>query len=303
MASRIRSSRAAVAVCVVALMALLVSLQPAYAARPLRPAGWNNAPTSRARVVVDNKSAPLLLAMLPRAPVPPSGPSGGTNEITHFAFFPPATMATPAAAAAAAALSFPRALSPRLPPRRRRAEPASCAHSERGVSFDPGSAFYRSDSAAGRDLAVLAATLHRRGRRPDPSVPFLCLDAMCGCGVRALRYLEQAGADFVWANDASDALRPVIVNNLSRFERAPNRRWVVSHLDATRLLAERYLRREYFDVIDVDSFGGDAEYIRAAFLALRIRGLLYMTSTDWRSARGYGSRRCLLDLFLHFTHV
>ncbi|KAL5203094.1 hypothetical protein ABZP36_014046 [Zizania latifolia] len=200
-------------------------------------------------------------------------------------------MATPAAAAAA--LSFPRALSPRLRPRRRRAEPASCAHSERGVSFDPGSAFYRSDSAAGRDLAVLAATLHRRGRRPDPSAPFLCLDAMCGCGVRALRYLEQAGADFVWANDASDALRPVIVNNLSRFERAPNRRWVVSHLDATRLLAERYLRREYFDVIDVDSFGGDAEYIRAAFLALRIGGLLYMTSTDWRSARGYGSRSSL----------
>uniref|UniRef100_A0A0E0DPY3 tRNA (guanine(26)-N(2))-dimethyltransferase n=1 Tax=Oryza meridionalis TaxID=40149 RepID=A0A0E0DPY3_9ORYZ len=202
-------------------------------------------------------------------------------------------MAISAAAAAAAALSFPRALPSPLQPRRRRrrrsAEPPACAHSERGVTFDPGSAFYRSDSAAGRDLAVLAATLHRRAA--GPSAPFLCLDAMCGCGVRALRYLAQVGADFVWANDASEALRPVIVGNLSRFERAPDRRWAVSHLDATRLLSERYLRREYFDVIDVDSFGGDAAYIRAALLALRIGGLLYLTSTDWRSARGYGSRR------------
>ncbi|KAK3139082.1 hypothetical protein QOZ80_5AG0377520 [Eleusine coracana subsp. coracana] len=201
-------------------------------------------------------------------------------------------------AAAAAAVSFPISLSPPLQPtRQRRALPPSCTHSERGVSFDPGSAFYRSDSAAGRDLAVLAATLNRRGRA-DPAAPFLCLDAMCGCGVRALRYLAQAGADFVWANDASEALRPVILANLSRFEERAaaepgRRRWVVSHNDATRLLAERYLRHEYFDVIDVDSFGGDSAYVRAALLALKIGGLFYLTSTDWRSARGYGSRSSL----------
>ncbi|CAN6338011.1 unnamed protein product [Urochloa humidicola] len=200
---------------------------------------------------------------------------------------------------AAAAISLPHSLAPPPQTTRRRPAPPACTHSERGVAFDPGSAFYyRSDSAAGRDLAVLAATLRRRGRL-DPSAPFLCLDAMCGCGVRALRYLAQAGADFVWANDASEALRPVIVANLSRFERgsppaeAGRRRWVVSHNDATRLLAERYLRREYFDVIDVDSFGGDAAYVRAALLALKIGGLLYLTSTDWRSARGYGSRSSL----------
>ncbi|TVU18828.1 hypothetical protein EJB05_34943, partial [Eragrostis curvula] len=199
---------------------------------------------------------------------------------------------------AAAAISFPISLSPPLQPSRRRAPRPSCTHSERGVSFDPGSAFYRSDSAAGRDLAALAATLNRRGRA-DPAAPFLCLDAMCGCGIRALRYLAQAGADFVWANDASEALRPVIVANLSRFDReaAPpdtgRRRWVVSHNVADRLLAEQYLRREYFDVIDVDSFGGDSAYVRAALLALKIGGLLYLTSTDWRSARGYGSRSSL----------
>ncbi|GJM88280.1 hypothetical protein PR202_ga04321 [Eleusine coracana subsp. coracana] len=177
--------------------------------------------------------------------------------------------------AAAARRLLPHFSLPSLQPtRQRRALPPSCTHSERGVSFDPGSAFYRSDSAAGRDLAVLAATLNRRGRA-DPAAP--------------------PGADFVWANDASEALHPVILANLSRFEERAaaepgRRRWVVSHNDATRLLAERYLRREYFDVIDVDSFGGDSAYVRAALLALKIGGLFYLTSTDWRSARGYGSR-------------
>nr|BAJ92970.1 predicted protein [Hordeum vulgare subsp. vulgare] len=123
-----------------------------------------------------------------------------------------ATMAS--ASAAAQVVSFP-------PGRRAPLQPPRCTHSERGVSFDPGSAFYRSDSAPGRDLAVLAATLHRP-RLPDPSAPFLCLDAMCGSGVRALRYLAQAGADFVWANDASDALHPVIVGNLPRLEPVPH---------------------------------------------------------------------------------
>uniref|UniRef100_A0ACD5XMW2 Uncharacterized protein n=1 Tax=Avena sativa TaxID=4498 RepID=A0ACD5XMW2_AVESA len=203
-------------------------------------------------------------------------------------------------ASASAAVSIHRTLSPPSPlqPGWRAPLPLRCTHSERGVSFDPGSAFYRSDSALGRDLAVLAATLHRQ-RRPDPSSPFLCLDAMCGSGVRALRYLAQAGADFVWANDASDALRPVVVANLSRLHLSDGdgqRRWVVSHLDATRLLAERYLRREYFDVIDVDSFGSEAEYIRAAFLSLKIGGLAYLTSTDWRSARGYGGK-CSLSSY------
>lgn len=217
------------------------------------------------------------------------------NPILRTSRIPPQASTLPATMAAAA-ISLPRS-PPLLQATRRRPAPPACTHSERGVSFDPGSAFYRSDSAAGRDLAVLAATLHRCRGRPDPSAPYLCLDAMCGCGVRALRYLAQAGADFVWANDASEALRPVILANLSRFERsspaaeAGRRRWVVSHNDATRLLAERYLRREYFDVIDVDSFGGDAAYVRAALLALKIGGLLYLTSTDWRSARGYGSRR------------
>ncbi|KAF0927392.1 hypothetical protein E2562_032478 [Oryza meyeriana var. granulata] len=81
-----RSSRRSrtVAICLVALMLVVAAaLQPASAARPLRPAGWN-APSSdgkghAAAAGVVDKYAPLLLAMLPRGSVTPSGPSGGTN--------------------------------------------------------------------------------------------------------------------------------------------------------------------------------------------------------------------------------
>jgi len=64
---------------------------------------------------------------------------------------------------------------------------------ERGARFTPGAAFYRGESAQARDLAVLAAAAYRRrvgGLR--------VLDVMAGSGVRAARYISEAGADFVW---------------------------------------------------------------------------------------------------------
>ncbi|KAJ1486547.1 hypothetical protein T484DRAFT_1789113 [Baffinella frigidus] len=53
------------------------------------------------------------------------------------------------------------------------------------VSFDPGACFYRPHSAVVRDLGVLAVRhLRRETGRAEPRV----LDAMCGSGIRALRY-------------------------------------------------------------------------------------------------------------------
>lgn len=174
-------------------------------------------------------------------------------------------------ASTAATLSLHQTVSPPLQHRWHRPSPPARIHSEHGISFDLGSALYRSDSIVGCDLAILAATLDRcRCRGPDLTAPFLYLDAMCCCNIRGLRYLTQVGVDFVWANDASDMLYPVILDSLSHFERAPperHRKWVVSHLNATQLLAEQYLRREYFDVIDVDLFGGEAAYKQAAIRA------------------------------------
>ncbi|KAH7677778.1 tRNA methyltransferase Trm1 protein [Dioscorea alata] len=207
-----------------------------------------------------------------------------------------------------ASLSLHRTLSslplnPQLPnpnpnPRSRSLSPrktltlSNAKESERGIEFETGDSFFRRESAVGRDLGVLAAVIHGRNLSRGPRV----LDAMCGCGVRALRYLSQAGAGFVWANDAYDGSRGLILSNLAReprFSPDGERRWVVTHLDANRVLFESYLQRKFFDLVDVDSFGSDSSFLRSSMMALKKGGLLYATSTDGYSSGGHRPQHSL----------
>ncbi|KAM7275137.1 hypothetical protein ACFE04_017003 [Oxalis oulophora] len=155
---------------------------------------------------------------------------------------------------------------------------------ERGLEFNTGDSFYRHESATGRDLGVLAAYLYKQSKGQ-----LRVIDAMCGCGIRSLRYLVEAQADFVLANDANDEYRGVILGNLGQVERGvgDEKRWVVTHTDATRVLTEYYMQKDFIDFIDVDSFGSDTLYFRSAFSALKMDGLLYLTSTDGFSAGGH----------------
>ncbi|XP_010252087.1 PREDICTED: tRNA (guanine(26)-N(2))-dimethyltransferase [Nelumbo nucifera] len=155
---------------------------------------------------------------------------------------------------------------------------------ERGLDFETGTSFFRHESAIGRDLGVLAASIYKRSKGS-----LRVLDAMCGCGIRSLRYLVQAEADFVWANDANEDYRSTILSNLSREARisGDERRWVVTHFDANRVMTECYLQRDFFDLIDIDSFGSDSSFFRSAYDSLKIDGLLYITSTDGFSSGGH----------------
>ncbi|EFJ08074.1 hypothetical protein SELMODRAFT_132457 [Selaginella moellendorffii] len=151
---------------------------------------------------------------------------------------------------------------------------------ERGLSFTTGNAFYRRESAVGRDLSVLAAIAYKREHGQ-----LRALDALCGCGVRAMRYLVQASADFVWANDACDHLRPGILDNLRAVappscSSCPTERWKVSTQDANKLLLGCYLADDYYDLIDVDSHGSNSVFFGSALAALKRGGLVYVTSTD-----------------------
>lgn len=109
------------------------------------------------------------------------------------------------------------------------------------------------------------------------------LDALCGCGVRSLRYLVEAEADFVLANDGNVESRDVITANLSQVE---EERWKVTLMDANRIMTECYMNRDFYDLIDIDSFGSDSSFLRSAINALRMDGLLYVTSTDGFSSGG-----------------
>ncbi|XP_015079487.1 tRNA (guanine(26)-N(2))-dimethyltransferase isoform X2 [Solanum pennellii] len=166
----------------------------------------------------------------------------------------------------------------------------SHCHTERGHQFDVGDTFFRSESATARDLGVLSAALYR-----NTTGSLRVLDAMCGCGIRSLRYLAEAEADFVVANDANENTRDIILGNLSRVASGSEegKRWEVNHLPATRLLAECYLRKDYFDLIDVDSFGSGSSYLRVALDAVKLGGLLYITSTDGLSSGGHRPQQSL----------
>ncbi|KAF5194172.1 tRNA (guanine(26)-N(2))-dimethyltransferase [Thalictrum thalictroides] len=157
---------------------------------------------------------------------------------------------------------------------------------ERGLQFQTGDSFFRHESAIGRDLGVLAASLYKKSKGN-----LRILDAMCGCGIRSLRYLVQAEADFVWANDANEEYRGIIVSNFEnevvRETEEGERRWVVTHSDANRVMAESYLKRDFFDLIDIDSFGSNSTFFRSAYDALKLDGLLYVTSTDGYSSGGH----------------
>ncbi|KAH9605054.1 hypothetical protein KSS87_012656 [Heliosperma pusillum] len=155
---------------------------------------------------------------------------------------------------------------------------------ERGLQFETGGSFFRHESFTGRDLGVLSAALYKRTH-----LELRILDAMSGCGVRSLRYLAEANADFVWANDANEEYRGVLTANLGAVSREEEgkRRWVVTNSDANRVMTECYLQRDFFDFIDVDSFGSDSTFLRPAFNMLKIGGLLYLTSTDGYSSGGH----------------
>ncbi|MEL6383401.1 MAG: tRNA (guanine-N1)-methyltransferase [Cyanobacteria bacterium J06626_18] len=141
-------------------------------------------------------------------------------------------------------------------------------------------AFYRPHSRVGRDLAVLAAAVYRQQRGE-----LRVLDAMTGCGVRPLRYQLEAEADWVWANEGNPELQEVLTQNLSAGMRS--RTYRITHQDANQVFFSCYQQRDFYDLVDIDSFGGGAPYLATGLWATRIGGLLYLTSTDTRTTGGH----------------
>ena len=155
-----------------------------------------------------------------------------------------------------------------------------------------GGGFFRPDSRPARDLGVLllADLVRARSSRPSVVAPVAVLDAMAGCGIRALRYglealLTTPGAE-LWVNDADPDRLPLLQRNLA----------ALAHLGlqvqpgsqtAQQLLAACLLQRRRFDLLDLDAFGCPSALVPLALEAVRLDGLLYLASTDGRSPTGH----------------
>lgn len=130
---------------------------------------------------------------------------------------------------------------------------------EGGVSFTVGDAFYRPRSALARDLAVLLATLEKQ-RLGHLRV----LDAMTGSGVRPLRYLVEAGASWVWANEGNPDHADLLTANLAQVEAT---RYRITHDDAQAVFFRCYQARDFYDLVDIDNFGSPSPHTSNALWA------------------------------------
>lgn len=150
---------------------------------------------------------------------------------------------------------------------------------EGSVRFQAGSGFFNPASRPSRDLGVLLARILARQR------PLRVLDLMAGCGLRSLRYGQEAQACFLVVNDADPARLPLLRRNLAVQEGISLLR--TSALSAQRLLASCLLRGERFDLVDLDAFGSPNALLPLALEAVAFDGVIYLASTDARGATGH----------------
>lgn len=159
-------------------------------------------------------------------------------------------------------------------------------HQEGKAQFKVGNAFYRPTTQIVRDLGILAAAIHQQ-----KTGELRVLDAMAGCGVRGLRYLLEAEAEFVWVNDADPNVYPVLNDNLRTTLSASQ--YHLTQTDVNRIFFDCYNRSDFYDLIDVDCFGAPVPYIGTVLWATKLGGMVYLTSTDGRSVTGNNVRNSL----------
>ncbi|MBD2099059.1 tRNA (guanine-N1)-methyltransferase [Trichocoleus sp. FACHB-591] len=148
------------------------------------------------------------------------------------------------------------------------------------VKFQIGNTFYRSQSQIGRDLGLLAAAIYKAD-----TGKLRVLDVMTACGVRSLRYVLESQADWVWANDANPEVNITLSQNLASYLEPSS--YQITYQDANRVFFDCYQRQDYYDLVDVDSFGSPAPHFSTSLWATKVGGLLYLTSTDGRTSSGH----------------
>ncbi|KEF41570.1 MAG: N2,N2-dimethylguanosine tRNA methyltransferase [Cyanobium sp. CACIAM 14] len=158
---------------------------------------------------------------------------------------------------------------------------------EGAALVETGGGFFRPESRPARDFGVLLTRLLAAGTRP-PEEPLRVLDAMAGCGIRALRYGLEGGATAVWANDADPDRLPLLERNLARLPATVERQ--LGARTAQQLLGECLAGGRRFELVDLDAFGCPAALLPLALEAVAFGGVLYLASTDGRSATGHDRR-------------
>ena len=171
---------------------------------------------------------------------------------------------------------------------------------EGGVMLRLGEGFFREQSRPSRDLSVLIAMDQAKGCLGDR--PLHWLDLMTGCGIRALRWKEEAASNClvipkIWANDADPNRLDLLEANLSfPMDNDTIGSIQLSIKTADELLAQACLEGNYFNLVDLDAFGNPGYLIHPVIQRVAFGGILFLASTDGRSPTGHDRRSAVRKL-------
>jgi len=151
-----------------------------------------------------------------------------------------------------------------------------------------GEHFYNPKQMLQRDLSVLALQQHAA---QSGSRSLTLLDALCGGGVRAIRYLlEVDHVSAVVANDVdARATRATAVNVELSLGHELRSQFEISQRPAAALMMERPRR---FDCVELDPCGSVSEYLLPAMRCLSNGGLLLASCTDLGTMSGRFGDAC-----------
>ncbi|ETW00132.1 N2,N2-dimethylguanosine tRNA methyltransferase, variant 1 [Aphanomyces invadans] len=164
-------------------------------------------------------------------------------------------------------------------------QPSPAQHEEGSAKVMVGSSvFFSKHQELQRDMTVLLLQ-HLQGPTSSPSPKHIrILDALSGCGIRAIRYaLEVPLVASVVANDVDADAASSIQQNILRNQ--------VAHvIKPSRMDAIDCMRRTKnggrYDVIDLDPFGPCASLLASAIATVSTGGLICATDTDMQTLLG-----------------
>lgn len=153
--------------------------------------------------------------------------------------------------------------------------------------------FFNPKGALSREIGILItkAEAHLRGE------PISLLETMSGIGIRTVRYALEGSISLQWANEGSHESMELLKENLKLngiYDKV-----FTSVEEAKHLLSKFSLIDERFDMIDLDAFGSPSEFSHYAISALKLGGILYITSTDGFTLCGLKQGAALRNYGVH----
>jgi len=138
------------------------------------------------------------------------------------------------------------------------------------------SVFYNPEGELNRDLSVSAIQTFQKEFKRKMAI----CDALAASGIRGMRYAKEIkGIKKVFLNDKNPLAIKLVKKNIK--ENKLSRKCIASWEDANLLL-----RKNVFDVIDLDPFGSPNIFIDSAARSIYHKGFLCVTATDQAALTG-----------------